>query len=66
MDGAWPAANTLDVAGAAAARALVMLWLIADCVRRAPPEWVTLPLARQAEAALPGRAHRKGARRQER
>lgn len=40
MDGAWPAASTTDIAFAASARALVMLWIIADCVRRAPPEWV--------------------------
>jgi len=40
MDGAWPAAGTVDIAFAAMARALVMLWLIADCLRKAPPEWV--------------------------
>ncbi|MBN8810249.1 MULTISPECIES: hypothetical protein [unclassified Sphingomonas] len=40
MDGAWPAASTIDIACAAAARAMVMLWIIADCVLRQPPEWV--------------------------
>jgi len=40
MDGAWPAASTIDIAFAAMARALVMAWIIADCVCRAPPEWV--------------------------
>lgn len=40
MDGVWPAASTIDIAFAAMARALVMAWIIADCVRRAPPEWV--------------------------
>jgi uncharacterized membrane protein len=40
MDGAWPAASTIDIAFAAMARALVMAWIIADCVRKAPPDWV--------------------------
>lgn len=40
VDGAWPAANTTDIAWAAIARAMVMLWIITDCVRREPPEWV--------------------------
>lgn len=40
MEGAWPAASTVDIAFAAMARALVMLWIIADCLRKAPPEWV--------------------------
>ncbi|WP_413740680.1 hypothetical protein [Sphingomonas sp. Sphisp66] len=39
-DGAWPAASTIDIACAATARAMVMLWIIADCLRREPPEWV--------------------------
>lgn len=39
MDGAWPAASSIDIAFAALARALVMLWIIADCLRKAPPEW---------------------------
>jgi hypothetical protein len=40
MDGAWPAASTIDIAFAAMARGLVMIWIIADCLRPAPPEWV--------------------------
>ncbi|MDG2533507.1 glycosyltransferase 87 family protein [Sphingomonas sp. HITSZ_GF] len=40
MDGAWPAASTIDIAFAAMARALVLLWIIADCLRKSPPEWV--------------------------
>ncbi|MEP9358802.1 glycosyltransferase 87 family protein [Sphingomonas sp. KR3-1] len=40
MDGAWPAASTTDIACAAIVRAIVMLWIIADCVFRQPPEWV--------------------------
>lgn len=40
MDGVWPATNTIDIAWAAAARGAVMLWIIVDCVRREPPEWV--------------------------
>lgn len=40
MDGVWPATNTIDIAWAAAARGAVMLWIIADCLRREPPEWV--------------------------
>ncbi|NYT41506.1 DUF2029 domain-containing protein [Sphingomonas sp. R-74633] len=40
MDGAWPSASTIDIAFAAMARALVMLWIIADCLRKRPPEWV--------------------------
>lgn len=40
MDGVWPAASTVDIACAAIARALVMLWIIADCLRKAPPAWV--------------------------
>jgi uncharacterized membrane protein len=38
MDGAWPSASTVDIAVAAIARAMVMIWLIADCLRREPPE----------------------------
>ncbi|WP_342248698.1 hypothetical protein [Sphingomonas sp. OTU376] len=40
MDGVWPAASTIDIAWAAAARGAVMLWIIVDCLRREPPEWV--------------------------
>jgi uncharacterized membrane protein len=40
MDGAWPAASSTDIAFAALARALVMLWIIGDCLRKAPPDWV--------------------------
>lgn len=40
MEGAWPAASYADIATAAIARALVLLWLIADCVRYAPPAWI--------------------------
>lgn len=40
MDGAWPSASTIDIAFAAMARALVMLWIIADCLRKNPPDWV--------------------------
>lgn len=39
MDGAWPAASSIDIAFAALARALVMLWIIADCLRKPAPEW---------------------------
>lgn len=40
MDGAWPSASTIDIAFAAIARAMVMLWIIADCLWREPPGWV--------------------------
>ncbi len=40
MDGMWPSASTIDIAWVAAARAAAMLWIILDCLRRAPPEWV--------------------------
>lgn len=39
-ENAWPYALPQDVAVAAFARALVILWLIADAVRREPPEWI--------------------------
>lgn len=40
MDGAWPSASTVDIAFAAMARAAVMLWIIADCLQKRPPEWL--------------------------
>lgn len=40
MEGAWPSATTGDIALAAGFRALVMLAIIAECVRRPPPDWV--------------------------
>ncbi len=43
MEGAWPRASYADIACAAIARAMVLLWLIADCVRRDPPEWIKKP-----------------------
>ncbi len=43
MENAWPATTVTDIAIAAGFRGAVMLWLIADCVRRPPPDWVTAP-----------------------
>ncbi len=40
MEGFSPGASYADIAWAALARALVLLWLIADCVRCDPPEWI--------------------------
>jgi uncharacterized membrane protein len=46
-EGAWPAASPMHIALAAAFRAAAMLWLIADAVRLAPPEWISRPASRQ-------------------
>ncbi len=41
-EGAWPYGVTPGwIALAAALRAAAMVWIIADCVRRDPPEWLT-------------------------
>lgn len=43
MEGAWPTATPTHIALAAAVRGAAMLWIIADCLRLPPPEWVAQP-----------------------
>jgi len=40
LEGAWPRATYPDIACAALIRAAALLWLIADALRRDPPEWI--------------------------
>ncbi|UZK65483.1 glycosyltransferase 87 family protein [Sphingomonas sp. M1-B02] len=40
LEHAWPATTHVHIAIAAGVRGFAMLWLIADCVRLDPPEWV--------------------------
>lgn len=41
LNHAWPTATPGDIAMAAGLRAAAMLWLIRDCVRLDPPQWIT-------------------------
>jgi hypothetical protein len=41
MENAWPYATSTDIAIAASCRAVPMLVIIVDAVRRDPPEWLT-------------------------
>jgi uncharacterized membrane protein len=45
MEGAWPAASYGDIACAAIVRGAALVWLIVDCVRRDPPDWIGIRAA---------------------
>ncbi|ATY32785.1 glycosyltransferase 87 family protein [Sphingomonas psychrotolerans] len=47
MEHAWPATTTGQIAIAAGFRAAVMLWIIGECVLRAPPAWLASSFRRK-------------------